>query len=144
MTTANSRKNAPTTRGRPFPAGNPGRPKGARHRITMLAEKLMEDDAAEVVKSVIGAAKAGDMVAARLILERISPPRKGSPVTFDLPPVATAADVLTALGAVVQAVGEGELTPDEGVTVASLLESKRKALETVDLEARIAALEKKA
>jgi len=136
-----SRKNAGNTRGRPFEPGNPGKPRGARHRLTVLAETLMEEDAAEVVRSVITAAKAGDMTAARLVLERIVPPRKGCPVVFDLPPVESAADVLVALGSVVQAVAEGTLTPDEGTIVAGLLESKRRAIETVEIERRLAALE---
>ena len=110
MTARTPPNNAPKTRGRPFPPGNPGRPKGSRHRLTVLAEKLMEDDAEEVVRAVIAAAKGGDMTAARLVLERISPPRKGRPVTFDLAPGETADDILTALGGVVRAVAGGDLT----------------------------------
>jgi len=33
-----SRKNASNTRGRPFKKGNPGRPKGARNRVTVACE----------------------------------------------------------------------------------------------------------
>ena len=43
---------------------------------------------------------------------------------------------------VADAVGAGDITPDEGQAVASILEAKRKAIETVDLEARLSALEK--
>ena len=132
-------------RGRPFQpgqSGNPaGKPKGTRHRLTLLAEKMMEDEAADVVRAVLEAAKDGDMGAARLVMERVSPVRKGRPVAFDLPAVTTAADVLTALGAVLQAVAEGALTPDEAACVAGLLEAKRKAIETVAIEQRLAALE---
>jgi hypothetical protein len=38
----NERNNAAKTRGRPFEPGNPGRPKGARHKATLLAERLMQ------------------------------------------------------------------------------------------------------
>jgi hypothetical protein len=125
-------------------SGNPaGKPKGARHRLTLLAETLMEDEAREVVRAVLDKARGGDMIAARLVLERIAPPRKGRPVAFDLPPVATVTDVLAALDAVVLAVATGELTPDEAGSVAALLEMKRKAIETVEIERRIAALESK-
>ena len=123
-------------------SGNPaGKPKGARHRITLMAERLMEDDAEAVVQSVITAAKNGDMVAARLVLERIAAPRKGRTVAFDLPPVQSAQDMVPAVAAVVQAVAEGELTPGEGQEIAAVLETQRKAIETADLERRIAALE---
>jgi hypothetical protein len=47
-------------RGRPFAKGNPGRPKGVRHKSTLLCKKLMRDDAKEIVQAVIVAAKAGD------------------------------------------------------------------------------------
>jgi Family of unknown function (DUF5681) len=126
----------------PGQSGNPaGRPKGARHRITLMAEKLMEDDAEAVVQSVVAAAKDGDMVAARLVLERIAAPRKGRTVAVDLPAVKSAQDMVPAIAAVVAAVAEGELTPGEGQEIAAILETQRKAIESADLERRIAALE---
>ncbi len=135
-------------RGRPFQvgqSGNPtGKPPGARHRITMLAEKLMADDTEAVVRAVVDAAKGGDMTAARLILDRIAPPRKGSPVSFKLPTIETAADLSKALSAVMSSVACGELTPDEATAISSVIETKRKAIETHELEGRIAALEKAA
>ena len=48
-------------------------PKGTRHRATMLAEKLMEDDAENIVRAVVNAAKAGDPTAMRLCIERLTP-----------------------------------------------------------------------
>jgi hypothetical protein len=131
--------------GRPFQPGASGNPKGksrgTRSQITVLAEKLMADDADEIVKAVIAAAKGGDMTAARLILERISPVRKGRPVRLDLPLVQTAADVATAMAALTLAMAAGDVTPDEATTVAGVLEMRRKAIETVELEDRIAELE---
>ena len=130
-----------------FPKGQSGnaagRPKGARGHSNLLVEAMMQDEAGAVVRSVIDAAKDGDMTAARLVLERIAPTRKGRPVSFALPPIATAADILTALGAVLGAVAVGDLTPDEGNAVAALLEVKRRAIETIDFEQRLAALEDK-
>lgn len=63
------------------------------------------------------------------------------PVALELPPVACAADLVPALAAVVGAVGRGELTPEEGRAVAGLLEAQRRAVETAELERRVAALE---
>jgi Family of unknown function (DUF5681) len=82
-------------------SGNPaGLPKGTRHRATQLAEKLMEDDAEDIVRAVVNAAKAGDPTAMRLCIERLVPVRKGRPTTFDLPQIKTAADVTGALGTI--------------------------------------------
>lgn len=135
------RKIAAKARGRPFEPGNPGKPKGTRHRLTVLAEKLMEEDAEDVTRAVIAAAKGGDMVAARLVLDRVAPVRKGRTVELDLPKVETAADVLKALGLVVMETARGLITPDEAAVVAGLLETKRKAIETADLETRLLVLE---
>jgi hypothetical protein len=42
-------------------SGNPAGPaKGTRHKITMLAEKLMQDDVENVVAAVVDAARKGD------------------------------------------------------------------------------------
>ena len=68
--------------------------------------------------------------------------KKGRPVTLQLPSIKTAQDVVAAVGVVADAVGAGDITPDEGQAVASILEAKRKAIETVDLESRVAELEK--
>jgi len=132
-------------RGAPFQkgqSGNPsGKPKGARHKTTMLAEKLLRDDAKDVVQAVLEAAKGGDMTAARLILERIAPVRKGRPVLLDLPVVQTAADIAAAMAALTMAMASGDLTPDEAATVASVFEMRRKTLETEKFELRLQALE---
>ena len=89
----------------------------------MLAEKLMQDDAKEVVKVVLDAAKRGDMTAARLLLERIAPVRKGRPVYFDLPPAQTGCGHCRGDGGVETAMASGDLTPEEAATVASVLET---------------------
>lgn len=123
-------------------SGNPrGRPQGSRNKATILAQSLMAGELEAVTKSVILAAMNGDMVAARLVLERLVPLRKGAPVTFDLPKIETAADVAAATGSVATAVAAGDLSPEEGQAVAGILEVRRKAIETVEHEARIAALE---
>ncbi len=109
----------------------------------MLAEKLMQDDARDIVRVVVEAAKGGDMTAARLVLERIAPVRKGRPVYFDLPPVNTVADIAAAIAALTTAMASGEVTPDEAATVASVLVSGRQTLETEELLRRVKAIEEK-
>lgn len=127
---------------KPGQSGNPaGRKKGMRRRITVAAERLMEDDAENVVRSVLAAARDGDMAAAKLVLERIVPVRRGRPVEVALPPIQSPADLTAATAAVVAAVGSGELTPEEGQAVGALLEAHTRALETAELERRVAALE---
>lgn len=143
--TENSARNQ---RGRPFlkgQSGNPnGKPKGARHRVTRAVEALLEGEAEALTRRAIAAALEGDTVALRLCLDRIAPPRKDASVRFTLPPMASAADAAKAVGAILAAVAVGELTPSEGTAAAGLVETFRRALETAELETRIAALEAKA
>jgi hypothetical protein len=109
----------------------------------MLAEKLMADDAKDIVQAVLNAAKGGDMTAARMVLDRIAPPRKGRPVEFDLPPIEAPGDLVPTIEAVVSAMAAGELTPDEASDVAAVIEVQRRTIETLEIERRIAALEER-
>jgi predicted transcriptional regulator len=138
-------KTAKRVYGRPFQKGtcaNPtGRPQGSRNSATILAEKLMQDGIDKIIKTVMDAANQGDMTAARLVLERIVPVRKGRTINLTLPQLNTAEDVSQAVSATVQAMADGELTPDEAATVAGVLEAKRRTIEVTDLESRIKAIE---
>lgn len=124
-----------------FTPGNPGKPRGARHKITQAVQELLEGDGEALTRKAVDMALGGDTTALRLCLERIAPPRKDVPVTFDLPPMTSAADAAKAAGAVLAAVASGDLTPTEGAHVMALIETYRRTLETTDLEARLAALE---
>jgi len=135
------RKSAGNARGKPFQRGNPGKPKGTRHKTTRAVEQLMEGQAQALTQKAIDAALAGDMTALRLCLDRIAPPRKGRTIDLKLPKVETAADAAKAMGTVISAIASGTLTPDEGRTLADVIEVKRKTIETAELEARITALE---
>ena len=141
--TSDPRKNAQQTRGRPFAPGNPGRPKGARHKTTVLAEKLMSEDAQGVVKAVIDAAKNGDMAAARIVLDRIAPARKDNVVSIELPEIKNAADAASAMAAIVAAVSAGEISPIEADALARPIDSYCRALEIGEFEQRLKALEAK-
>jgi hypothetical protein len=134
-------------RGKPFPkgrSGNPrGKPKGARHKTTLLAEKLMQDDAENIVNAVLTAARSGDMTAARIVLDRIAPARRDSPVTFALPKIKRPADAVAASAAILSAVADGRLTPDEALEVSKLIEGFVKTLEVAELEERLNELEER-
>jgi hypothetical protein len=128
----------------PGQSGNPaGKPAGARHRTTLAIEALLEGQHQALTQKAVDLALAGDTVALRLCLDRIAPPRKDAPIKIDLPPVRTVADAVDASVAVLAAVAEGEVTPDEAGRVMALLTAHRGIVEAGDLEARIAALEAK-
>lgn len=124
-----------------FTEGNPGRPRGARHKATRAALALLDGEAEALTRQAVTMALEGDTTALRLCLERIAPPRRDAPVTFDLPRMETARDAAKAAAAVLEAVALGELTPAEGAHIMALVETYRRTLETSELEARVAALE---
>jgi hypothetical protein len=126
-------------------SGNPaGYHKGSRHKVTLLAEKMLADDQDEILRAVIEAAKAGDSTAMKLCIDRLVPLRKGRPVVFDLPPVKTAADIAGAVGELARAMAAGELTTDEASAAASVIEMHRRAIETTEIELRLQKLEEAA
>src|SRR5215211_737744 len=98
----------------PGQSGNPsGRPPGSRNKTTLALDALLDGEAEALTRKAIELAKAGDMVALRLCLDRICPPRKDRPVRFDLPTLKTAADAVEAASAIIGAVSHGDLTPSE-------------------------------
>ncbi len=123
-------------------SGNPaGKKPGTRHRATLAVEKLLDGEGEALTRKAIELAKDGDLTAIKLCLDRICPPRKSRPINIDLPAVDTGNGVSQAQAVVVQAVGEGEITPDEGKVLADILEARRKSIETADHEARLSKLE---
>lgn len=79
--------------------------------------------------------------AARWLGERLVPPAKSRAVQFSMPSLEKPEDLPAAIDAVISAAAAGSLRLDEADTFISLIDSKRKALETADLAARVAALE---
>src|SRR5467141_3673395 len=89
------RRRGPGRQFEPGQSGNPaGRPRAARNRATVLAEKLMQDDIEDVVRAVVDAAKERDMTAAKLVLERVAPRPKGRAVAFVLPEIRAPGDLV--------------------------------------------------
>jgi hypothetical protein len=140
-------KNENKSKGFRFGAGNKygkGRPAGSRNQATLALEKMMADDGAAVVQAILDAAKGGDMTAARIIVDRIVPPRKDRPVVVDLPKIESADDIPQATTAILEATAAGDLTPSEGAALVNMVEAHRKALETAELAADVKMLKERA
>jgi hypothetical protein len=132
--TEEARKYVGNTRGRPFAPGNPGKPKGARHRATRAMEALLDGESEALTRRAIEMALAGDSTAMRLCMDRLLPALRERPVAVDA--VAASASLLAAVAA-------GEIAPGEAHDIGRLLELHLKALELHDIDARLAALESK-
>jgi hypothetical protein len=103
----------------------------------------MEEGADAIARKVVDMAKEGDISAARLVIERLVPVAKERPIFPGLAGYRTAEGIAQAQAAILQAVAAGDLLPGEAATLAGIVEARRKAVETLELEQRITALESK-
>ena len=128
---------------KPGQSGNPsGKPKGARNKVTLALEALLDGEAEALTKKAIELAKGGDLVALRLCMDRLLPPRKDRPVSLDLPSIESARDMPKAISALLGAVAAGELAPSDAAEVTKLLDAYVKAFETTELAKRLERLER--
>ncbi len=83
-----------------------GRKTGSRNKASLLAQQLFEDQAQAVVMSVVDRALQGDMMAAKLIIERLLPPCKERA----LPPIELGDDPKASIRRLLE---DGAITPSE-------------------------------
>jgi hypothetical protein len=122
--------------------GNPaGRPRGSRNKATLVMETLLEGEAGQLIRKAIEIGMAGNVNAIRLCLERVYPPLKDRPIHLDLPPVETLPQISSAISKVFMSIGEGNITPSEGETLANILAVQTNVVTTGDLDRRMTTLE---
>lgn len=132
-------KRTPPKPWKPGQSGNPAGRKPGTGPAAKLREAIAKDVPA-IISTLAAAAKGGDVGAARLLLERVLPPVKAieQPTPIKLPD-----GTLTDQGrAVMVAAGAGELAPGQAAQLLSGLGSLAKLIETDELAARVAKLEK--
>ena len=123
-------------------SGNPaGRPPGRRNHATTMAEILLDGEVEALTRKAVELAMEGDTTALKLCLERIVPRRKSRAVTVDLPRIDGVEDLGNAIGAVIEEAASGRLFLDEAAALIGMMETRRKAIETIDFEKRLQALE---
>ena len=99
-------------------------------------------DAELVVRRVLNRAAAGDMVAAKLVLDRVLPRRVCVTVAeVPLPPLTNAEDAVRAVGVIASAALDGRISPIDAAALVQIIESFRKLIESADHERRITELE---
>jgi hypothetical protein len=132
---------APRRRGRPFQKGNAGRRLGSRNRTTVVAEALLRDEEIELVRKAIEMAKAGDAQMLKFLLDRILPKERS--VRVDLPPIDHASDAVDAVGAIIEAVATGQIAPNEGSALATLVATYAGTINDAKVELRLDDIEKR-
>jgi hypothetical protein len=131
-------------RGRPFEkgrSGNPGgRRQGSRNKATLAAAALLAGESEALTRKAVEMALAGDPTAMRLCMERVLPPCRERTVKFSLPPIEgaltgetsgpSAHEVSLAMNAVTSALACGKITPGEAQTIAGVVDTFVRAIET--------------
>jgi hypothetical protein len=139
---ANAGRKQKDTRFKPGQSGNPaGKRPGTRHRTTMAAQALLDNESETLTRKCIELALGGEMGALRLCLERIIPPSRERPIKISLPDTSSLESIDQAAEEILRGVATGQLLPTEGTVLSNLVEKRRAALETLDLEQRITQLE---
>ena len=124
-------------------SGNPaGRPRGARNKLTLLAESLLEADAEALVTKLIEIAKNGDVGALRACIDRICARQRDRVVAIELPPMVTAADAVAGMGTILQAIAAGDLGAQEAGELTKVVTGFSQTITTAQLECRLGEMEK--
>ncbi len=77
----------------------------------------------------------------RLCIDRILPSCRERAVKFALPPIESAADIAPAMKAVTSALAGGVITPGEAGTIAAVVDTFVRAIETSDFDRRLKIME---
>jgi hypothetical protein len=102
---------------------------------------MLDGEAEKLTRKAVEMALAGDATALRLCIDRLIAPRKERPVSFALPEIKTASDLVDATNAIAGAVADGALTTGKAANLSALVGNVGKAIELGELEQRIQRLE---
>ena len=109
-------------------SGNPaGRPRGIRNPRARQMMRRLGGYPFRPTRGAVELALDGHRLARELCVAWLIPARRSRPIRFDLPPIRDAADVLPALGAILDAAAAGEIAPSEGVQLARRVEVMARA-----------------
>jgi hypothetical protein len=109
-------------------SGNPaGRPKGSRNFSTLLMDALREGDAQEIVDKAVALAKAGNVRMATTLINKLYATPRHPTIELEVP-AGQEADPRAILGAALQSMCAGVITPEEAFLVARTIEKAAKTL----------------
>ena len=129
--------------GKPWAKGVSGNPAGRPPNQSKIHKwrEALAGDVPEILAALVAQAKAGDPMAARLILDRALPALKPSELATV---IDMQGETLTEQGkAVLAAVGAGELAPSQGAALIGAIAGLARVAEIDELSARITRLEEK-
>jgi len=127
------------TKFKPGQSGNPnGRPKD-KTPATIL-RKSIADAMPEILAQLVEQAKAGDVAAAKVLIDRVCPPLKPQALPISLP---VNGSLTEQGGEIIRATMAGQIPPDIGSQLITALAAQSKIIEVDELTRRVEALEAK-
>lgn len=108
----------------------------AAHVKSVIAER-----ATELTERAVTAALAGDPVALRLCIDRLSPPVKAESPSVEIPGLKSATGLAGRAAAVIDAVAAGIISSTAATELLAAIASAAKVIEAEELASRIAAIE---
>jgi hypothetical protein len=123
----------------------PGKTKPRLRALPIPAEGAIDiafsaADLAEIQAVIVREARQGNLQAIAIV-ERIWRHRRRT-APLDLPPVDDAAGLAAAQATVIAAAASGRITPHEGMAYAAMLDYRRRALDTIELEGQLREIER--
>jgi hypothetical protein len=117
----------------------------ARHseadaRASRLAQEQVNRRAGALICKALDMAESGDVAALRLCIERILPLRKERPVSLTSPAVRSAADAEQLMGAIIEAMTSGDVTPSQAAQMARPIDMFVRTVVTAGIERDLAEL----
>ena len=122
-------------------SGNPaGRPKGSG--ISAKLRQAIEGEAEAIIKAMIEQAKAGDMQAAKALLDRVLPALKPESQAIHLPELVAADSMAEKARAAIDAAGAGAVSPSAASDLVAAIAGLARVVEVTALQQRLDELER--
>jgi hypothetical protein len=121
-----------------------GSPRAESEQVASAASrsrKMMEEEIDGVVAAVLRRAQEGDMAAAKIVLDRLSPVAGERLIAFQMRPIASSRDALDAMTDTLAAVAESKITIAEAGGLMKLLQDFIRMNAAAEFERRLTALE---
>lgn len=90
---------------------------------------------------LIEEALGGNILAIKLILDRVLPSRRDRVIDVKLPKLQTTDDAVRTMSIIIEAISSGKITPTEGECMSRVIDAFLKVIQAHDLEKRVSMLE---
>lgn len=114
-----------------------GRAEGSRTNAQATLLAITEAAGMDILNKMIKLAKAGDMTAARFLMERCLPVMKGRRIILPLTNLSTMRNISEAFEIITLKMAEGEITPEEGEHASNVVSYRMKAYEVNELAVKL-------